>query len=299
MIMLAVALAILASISFASGASAQHLGVDKALGSQDPDRRLGLGHILVLLKTPMWLFGLLLVALGASIHIIAVYLAPITVVQPIGILAVIWSVLIAARLTRSAPTRTMWVAVACSVVGIVFFTVLSTRHAAHSRSASLHAMVVTTVVVWAIALAFAAVGMLGPRWVRNLAWSWGGAVLYGLGTGYMKIMTVVLRDGQVFTGPEFWAAGVGLVLAYAIGGWFIQQGYASGPAEVVVGSMTTIDPLAAVAVGLVVLGEGARLTPGVAVGMALAGALAAGGVAVLSRFHPDTQRHFATQPAGG
>lgn len=110
---------------------------------------------------------------------------------------------------------------------------------------------------------------------------------------------LVLRDGQVFTGPEFWAAGLGLALAYAIGGWFIQQGYASGPAEVVVGSMTTIDPLAAVAVGLVVLGEGARLTPGVAVGMAIAGALAAGGVAVLSRFHPDTQRHFATQPAGG
>lgn len=299
MITLAVALAILASISFASGASAQHLGVDKALGSEDPERRLGLAHILVLLKTPMWLFGLLLVALGACIHIIAVYLAPITVVQPIGILAVIWSVLIAARLTRSTPTRTMWIAVACSVVGIVFFTILSTRHAAHSRSASLHAMVVTTIVVWAISLAFAAVGLLGPRWIRNLAWSWGGSVLYGLGTGYMKIMTVVLRDGQVFTGPEFWAAGIGLVLAYAIGGWFIQQGYASGPAEVVVGSMTTIDPLAAVAVGLVVLGEGARLTPSVAIGMALAGAMAAGGVAVLSRFHPDTQRHFATQPAGG
>ncbi|MBI4898853.1 MAG: hypothetical protein HY829_00020 [Actinobacteria bacterium] len=299
MITLAVVLAVLASISFASGASAQHLGVDKALGSQDPDRRLGLSHILVLLKTPMWLFGLLLVALGACIHIVAVYLAPITVVQPIGILAVIWSVLIAARLNHTAPTRTMWVAVAGSVVGIVFFTVLSARHAAHSRSASLHAMAVTTAVVWAVALAFAAVGMLGPRWIRNLAWSWGGSVLYGLGTGYMKIMTVVLRDHQVFTGPEFWAAGLGLVLAYAIGGWFIQQGYASGPAEVVVGSMTTIDPLAAVAVGLVVLGEGARLTPSIAIGMALAGALAAGGVAVLSRFHPDTQRHFAAQPAEG
>ncbi len=299
MITLAVLLAVVASISFASGASAQHLGVDRALGSQDPDRRLGLAHIKVLLKTPMWVFGLLLVALGACIHIIAVYLAPITVVQPIGILAVIWSVLIAARLNRTAPTRTMWAAVICSVVGIVFFTVLSTRHAANSRSASIQAMVVTTAVVWAVALVFAAVGWLGPRWIRNLAWSWGGSVLYGLGTGYMKIMTVVLRDHQVFTGPEFWGAGLGLILAYGVGGWFIQQGYASGPAEVVVGSMTTIDPLAAVAVGLVVLGEGALLSPGVAVGMALAGAMAAGGVAVLSRFHPDTQRHFVARPAEG
>jgi drug/metabolite transporter (DMT)-like permease len=62
--------------------------------------------------------------------------------------------------------------------------------------------------------------------------------------------------------------------------------------------MTTIDPLAAVLVGLVVLGEGANLTPGIAIGMGLAGALAAGGVAVLSRFHPDTQRHLAHQAAG-
>ncbi len=299
MIALAVLLAILASISFASGASAQHTGVDKAFTSKSPDRRLGWSHLIKLLRTPVWLFGLLLVALGAFIHIIAVYLAPITVVQPIGILAVIWSVLIAARLNHTTPTRTMWLAVAGSVVGIVFFTILSTRHAAPSRSVSLHAMLVTTGVMWAVAAGFAAVGMFGPRWMRNLAWSWGGAVLYGLGTGYMKIMTVVFRSGEVFTGSEFWAAALGLVLAYAVGGWLIQQGYASGPAEVVVGSMTTIDPLAAVMVGLVVLGEGARLTPAVGIGMGLAGALAAGGVAVLSRFHPDTQRHLAEQATGG
>ena len=299
MIPLAVLLATLASISFACGASAQHVGVDRTLGPESPDRRMGLSHILILFRTPVWLGGLALVAFGACIHIAAVYLAPITVVQPIGILAVIWSVLIAARIHHSTPTRTMWLAVACSVVGIVIFTILSTRHVAHSRSASLHAMLVTTGVVWAVALAFAAVGMVGPRWMRCLGWSWGGAVLYGLGTGYMKIMTVVFKNHQTFTGPEFWVALAGLALAYGIGGWLIQQGYASGPAEVVVGSMTTIDPLAAVIVGLVVLGEGARLTPAVAIGMALAGALAAGGVAVLSRFHPDTQRHLREQAAEG
>ncbi len=299
MIALAVLLATLASISFASGASAQHVGVDKVFVSKDADRRLSLSQIVTLLRTPVWLFGLLLVALGACIHIVAVYLAPITVVQPIGILAVIWSVLIAARLNHTTPTRTMWLAVACSVIGIVFFTVMSTRHAARSLSASLHAMLITTGVVWAVSLVLVAFGVFGPRWMRNLAWSWAGSVLYGLGTGYMKIMTVVLKNGQVFTGPEFWAAAIGLALAYGVGGWFIQQGYATGPAEVVVGSMTTIDPLAAVLVGLVVLGEGAHLTPAVGAGMAIAGAVAAGGVAVLSRFHPDTQRHFAEQPAGG
>lgn len=299
MIALAVVLAIIASCSFACGASAQHVGVDKALATKDPNRRLGLSHLLVLLKTPVWLLGLFLVALGACIHVVAVYLAPITVVQPLGILAVIWSVLIAARLNHTTPTGSMWLAVAGSVIGIVLFTILSTSHAADSKAVSMTALLWTTAAVWGIAVGCAVYGLLGPRWTRNLAWAWGGSVLYGLGTGYMKVMTVAIKEGNPFSRPEFWAAAIGLALAYGVGGWLIQQGYATGPAEVVVGSMTTIDPLAAVVVGLVVLGEGARITLPIGIGMTIAGAIAAGGVAVLSRFHPDTQRHLVDQTARG
>lgn len=291
LIAVAVVLAVVASISFASGATAQHIGVDRALGTDSADRRLTFSHLVTLLKTPIWLGGLGLVALGACIHLVAVFLAPITVVQPLGILAVVWSVLLAARIHRSTPTRTMWAAVGVSIVGIVLFTLLSTRHAADHGAVSLTHLLLATLVVWAVAGVFSLVGWRGPRWTRSLAWSWAGAVLYGLGTGYMKTMTVVIRNGTL-TGPEFWVALVGLALAYGIGGWLIQQGYATGPAEVVVGSMTTIDPLAAVVVGLVVLGEGAQIGPFVGLGMAFTGAVAAGGVAVLSRFHPDTQRHL-------
>ena len=99
MIPLAVLLATLASISFACGASAQHIGVDRVLGPESPDRRLGLSDIVSLLRNPVWLGGLALVVLGACIHIVAVYLAPITVVQPIGILAVIWSAVSYTHLT--------------------------------------------------------------------------------------------------------------------------------------------------------------------------------------------------------
>jgi hypothetical protein len=107
----------------------------------------------------------------------------------------------------------------------------------------------------------------------------------------MKIMAEIITNKATLTGAEFITALVGLVVAYSVGGWMIQTAYATGPAEVVVGSMTTVDPLAGVMVGLIVLGEGARVTPLIGVGMALAGAVAAGGVAVLSRFHPDTDRH--------
>lgn len=287
---LAVLLAIVASFSFASGASAQHYGIDKALAGE-PDRKLTLPRVVKMLRTPIWLMGLGLIALGAALHLVALAMAPITVIQPLGILAVGWSVLIAARIKKTPPEPKIWFAVAISVVGIVAFTILSTRYTTEATDIGLAPMLWTTAGIWALAIALGALGFAGPKRVRSLCWAWGGAALYGLGSGYMKIMAEVITNKAPLTGAEFVVATVGLILAYGVGGWMIQQAYATGPAEVVVGSMTTVDPLAAVVVGLVVLGEGALITVPVALGMVVAGAVAAGGVAVLSRFHPDTMRH--------
>jgi hypothetical protein len=287
---LAVLLAIIASISFASGASAQHLGIDKALVGE-VDRKLTLPRLVKMVRTPVWLLGLGLIALGAGMHLVALAMAPITVIQPLGILAVGWSVLIAARIKGKPPERKIWFAVGVSVVGIVGFTILSTTYTTEATAISLASMLWTSAGIWSLAILLACVGVFGPRSVRSLCWAWAGAALYGLGSGYMKIMAEIITHGAQLTGAEFVTALVGLVLAYSVGGWMIQTAYATGPAEVVVGSMTTVDPLAAVMVGLVVLGEGALLTPVIACGMVLAGLVAAGGVAVLSRFHPDTDRH--------
>lgn len=287
---LAVLLAIIASFSFASGASAQHLGIDKALMGE-ADRKLTLPRLVKMVRTPVWLLGLSLIALGAALHLVALALAPITVIQPLGILAVGWSVLIAARLKGKQPERKIWFAVAVSVVGIVGFTILSTKYTTEATDISLATMLWTTAAIWALSILLTSFGLFGPRSVRSLCWAWAGAALYGLGSGYMKIMAEIITHGAKLTGAEFVTALVGLILAYGVGGWMIQTAYATGPAEVVVGSMTTVDPLAAVVVGLVVLGEGALLTPLVAMGMVVAGLVAAGGVAVLSRFHPDTDRH--------
>ncbi len=287
---LAVLLAIIASFSFASGASAQHLGIDKALVGES-DRKLTLPRLIKMVRTPVWLLGLGLIALGAALHLVALAMAPITVIQPLGILAVGWSVLIAARLKGTPPERKIWFAVGVSVVGIVGFTILSTKYTTEATAISLGSMLWTSAGIWALAIALAAFGLFGPRSIRSLCWAWGGAALYGLGSGYMKIMAEIITNKAELTGAEFISATVGLIVAYAVGGWMIQTAYATGPAEVVVGSMTTVDPLAAVVVGLVVLGEGAQITLPIAAGMTVAGLVAAAGVAVLSRFHPDTDRH--------
>ena len=67
----------------------------------------------------------------------------------------------------------------------------------------------------------------------------------------------------------------------------IQQGYASGPAEITVATMTTVDPVVAVLFGLIVLAEGANMSAWAGLGMAVMGALAIYGVVLLSHYHPD------------
>jgi len=79
----------------------------------------------------------------------------------------------------------------------------------------------------------------------------------------------------------------------------VQQGYANGPAEIVVGSMTTTDPIVAVTFGMAVLGEGIRVGLWDAFGMLVAGVIAVGGVVILSIHHPDSLSNQAKNPAAG
>lgn len=71
---------------------------------------------------------------------------------------------------------------------------------------------------------------------------------------------------------------VGSVTATA----FIQQGYANGPPEIVMGTTNAVSPVAAVAFGILVLREGANMTWLAAVMMVAAGAIAVYGVVLLA-----------------
>lgn len=281
----------LASGCFALGATEQHRAVGHTMDADGSESRvLGLRHLLSLLRRPRWLLGLGLVCLGAAIHIVALNLAPLAVIQPVGILAVPISVLLAARERQVRPSNRIWQAVALTVVGIVAFTVVSARAVAGETNVEPNHLLRMTLVVWAVAAVIAVVGARAPHWLRCMTWSSAGAVLYGLGSAFIKLMTVMWTNGSGPTHPVFWGSAIGLALSYAVGGWMIQTGYASGPAEIVVGSMTTVDPLVAVLFGLFVLGEGATLTPLPTLAMLVSGAMATAGVVLLSRYHPDAAR---------
>lgn len=284
MIALAVLLVVLASFGFAAGAMLQSTALKKHLGEQT---QMTMRHLLRQFTNPRWVLGGVLVLAGAGLHMIALTMAPLAVVQPVGILAIPWTVLASNKLHGYPITKPVTGSIALTIIGVVVFTLLSATHASDEMTIDPAHIAWGGGAIVAAALVLALSGQRGADWWRCLASACGGALLYGLASGFMKIALETLREPGALTNPFLWII-VGCMLAcYAIGLFFIQQGYANGPAEIVVGSMTTVDPLIAVIFGLVVLGEGSLITGPVGAGMAVFGVLAIVGVFLLSKYHPD------------
>lgn len=284
---LALLIMVISSVLFASSATVQHLAVGRQVDRSTENRHMSVAQVLGLLRNWRWLSGLGLAALGASLHIVALMLAPVTVVQPVGILAVPWSVLLAAKIHRFRPNRTIWLAVAVTVLGIVGFTTISASTAVADTQLTTSGVVVGSLVVLVVGMGLGLGGRFGPVAGRCLLWASGGSFFYGLSSGLVKVASHLVGGPRFLEQPLTWIVVGFLAVCYLGGGWMIQQAYANGPAEIVVGSMTTTDPIVAVSFGLVVLGEGARVGWSDAVGMLLAGGIAVAGVILLSRYHPE------------
>jgi hypothetical protein len=287
---LAITIVVFASFLFAGGSTIQHLAVSRSVDKASENRSMDLGQVWDLVRNKRWLLGLGTVAAGASLHIVGLMMAPVTVVQPVGILAVPWAVLLAAKIHHFRPTKVIWSAVALTIVGIVAFTLISASTAAPDTELPPTRIIVACLIVFAIGGFLGWMGRFGSPSRRCLMWASGGSFFYGLSSALIKTITALVRGGGDFlVRPLFWTSVVFLLVCYLVGGWMVQQGYANGPAEIVVGSMTTTDPIVAVTFGMAVLGEGVRLGVLDSIGMAISGAVAVAGVFILSKYHPDAQ----------
>lgn len=286
---LAIAMQVVSSFLFASGAILQSLGVRSTF---DPDQTassntLTMRGLLSLFLIPRWLLGLLFITIGAAIHLTALTFAPVAVVQPVGILAVPWSVLLASRIHKHRVSGRLWTAVAITIVGVVGFTFFSAKYATGEKEITFGPMVSAFVMVCIVCAILSVFAMRAAPWAKAMLWSAVGATFYGLASGFMKAAMLLYEHGHPLTGWRFIATIAMMLACYGLGVWMIQQGYASGPAEITVGTMTTVDPFVAVLFGLIVLGEGVGLTLWQIIGMIVFGGIAVYGVVKLSKDHPD------------
>ena len=283
---LAVGLVLISSFCFALSAHLQHNAVDSQLGGNVRKEQMSFRSFLVAVRRPRWVLGLALLGVSAVLQVTALFMAPVSVVQPMGLLAFPWSVLMAARAARAwVPPRTQ-LAVVVTVAATLAFTIVTGVHATAESDLVMRRVIIGALIVYAVVGVFATLGAKGPFAWRCLFWSSGGALFYGLEASLVKsIWEYVKTHAWPYSGAIY-----GIVVALIVGalaaGWLMQQGYATGPSEIVVGSMTVTSPVVAVAFGILVLGEGVGITPLAASLMVVLGAIAIAGVIALTRFHP-------------
>lgn len=282
----AVVLAVVAAVCFAVAAVVQHrfVGVVAENGPADPVlSRTGFQR---LIRQRGWLIGFGIGAVGAVLHVAALALAPLSVVQPVGVLAVPIAVLLTALMTARWPPRVVWTGAGVTVVGIAVFVTLAAGTTA-TKPVPAQALFVASVAAAAVAAVPAAAALLTRGWVRCVACAISGAVLFGMASAFVRAVSLRIGSGTPAWELEVVATMVAVTAALAAGVVLVQHGYAAGPPEVVVACLTVVDPVVAVALGVALLGEEAETAPAAWLIMVAAAALAAAGVIAVARHHPD------------
>lgn len=301
---IAITLAVIDSICFAAAAVYQQRAVRDTVGLHAPtrrrsadgtvaakvhprDHRLSLRGLLSLPTQPGWLAGVLLMAIGVGLHLVALVLAPVSVVQPIGVLGVPIAVLLAARLDRHPPSRATVAPIAICVGSIAAFVWLAASQVSTDRPIALTDLLPAEAVLLAVVAIAIAVSRRVHGWRRCVVNAIAGAMAVGMVAALMRAIAQHLRAGNELLDTSTLVMAGLVALNAAVGGWMVQQAYASGRAEVVLACLTVIDPMVAVVIGLVLLGEGAHLSGLVLTGMIICGLAAVGGVIALARSHPS------------
>jgi hypothetical protein len=282
-------IAFIGAVFLSLGAQLQHRGVAKVEERYGSGEKAGLsgGQFLRLLQRPSWVIGTILLGLAIVFQLTALGFAPLIVVQPIGIVALVLTSIINARVSKVKLDRHAIRAITMCVVGIaVFVTVagfFATEHLITEKQ-----LIVILAILAAVLLALAAAFIFFRKKLNALFYIAAGGILYGFVASIAKVVINRLLNGNFD-----WVTvvgGISLLLALGLGFYFVQTAYSVGAPDLVIAGLTVIDPLVAVAIGIFILGEASAMPFWALAVSAVAGAVAIFGVFQLAKHHPQTHR---------
>jgi len=280
-------LALIGAVFLSLGAQFQHRGVTKVEAhTREVTGGLNTRQLVLLLSRPSWVFGTLMLGLAIAFQLTSLAFAPLIVVQPLGAVALVITAILNARVSHVKLNRASVIAIAMCVGGVGLFVTVAAFTAVDKPVTDANLitiLVVLAVVLAAFAVAFA---LLRTRF-KAIFYIIGAGVLYGFVATLAKVIINRIQNGNFEWLTLVCVAG--LLLAAGAGAYFVQNAYSSGPPDLVIAGLTVIDPMIAVGIGVIVLGEASQAPAWAAVLFAVAGAVAMWGVFRLAKYHPQTQ----------
>jgi drug/metabolite transporter (DMT)-like permease len=245
---------------------------------------------------PLWLASIVATVIGAVLQAFALHFGPLALVQPILVLDLLFAVLIASGLRRTAPDRVIFAGVVCCTLGVAVFLAVSQPTGGTETVVSLPAVLPLAVllgVVLAVCLTWA---KFGPRPARPLVLGLACGVCNGVAAFLLKLVTFSLAQG--FSEPlEQWPV-YALAVVGPVGFLLNQEAFQSGtliaPALAVI---TTVTSLVSIGIGYLWLNENVASGPVDVVTEVASLAAMTAGVAMLAYRAPAVARERAA--AGG
>jgi hypothetical protein len=280
-------IALLGAVFLSIGAQLQHRGVSKVEGTHGDGSKAGLSwrQLMLLIRRPSWVFGTLLLALAIVIQLISLGFAPLIVVQPIGVVAMILTNMINSRVHGIKPDARVRNAIGLAVLGIAIFVAIAAVYASERAFTDSQMIFVLGLLGATIAVTLV-VFLVFRRRLRAMFYIVAAGSLYGFVVTITKVLINRWQTGHV---DAFTLVCLGsLLVAALLGGYFVQTAYSVGSPDLVIAGLTVIDPLVAVAIAISVLGEADNFPALALGGLAVGGALSIAGVILLARHHPQT-----------
>lgn len=279
---LSVLLSLVSAVAYAAGAIVQ-----ERVATTGDDRSLAP------LRNRAWWAAVALNGGGAVLHVVALAFGPLSLVQPLGALTIVFALPMAALFVRRRAGATAWRGAIMTAVGLAGLLALTGNSESHSLNGT-DQLIVAGVTLGAVALlALVSVGVRRPV-VRSVVLAGAAGIAFGIASVFVKTVAVGWASGALATGLPALVA----IAGFAAAGMLLSQAaYRGAGLTAPLATVTVVNPVIAAVVGLTMFGEqfrhgtaGTMLAPACAV-------LAAGGLILLTTERLGSE-HRAAQAAG-
>ncbi|MCX4791023.1 MULTISPECIES: DMT family transporter [unclassified Streptomyces] len=279
---LSVLLSLVSAVAYAAGAIVQ----ERVAAAGD-------GRSLAPLRNRVWWAAVALNGAGAVLHVVALAYGPLSLVQPLGALTIVFALPMAALFVRRRARATAWRGAIMATVGLAGLLALTGNGESRSLSGPDQLMLSGVTLGGVAALFLASKGVHRPV-VRSVIVAGAAGVAFGIASVFTKTVAVRWTSGDAGAGMPALLA----IAAFAAAGLLLSQiAYRGAGLTAPLATVTVVNPVIAAAVGITMFDEEFRHgTAGTVLALAC-GVVAAGGLILLTTERLGAE-HLAGRSAG-
>ncbi|MDV9177356.1 DMT family transporter [Streptomyces sp. W16] len=266
---LSIVLSLVSAVAYAGGAIVQ-----ERVAVSSPDQEYAP------LRRPSWWAAVALNGTGGLLHVVALAYGPLSLVQPLGALTIVFALPMAALFVGRKAGSTAWRGAIMATIGLA--GLLSLVGASDSHSLSTAQRVSVAVFTGAVVATLMIAGRAAHRHpaVRSVLLATASGIAFGMSSVFTKTVTVDWDNGGISaTDIPFLA----VIAVFAVAGLMLSQAsYRGAGLAAPLAVLTVVNPVVAAVVGITMFGETFRYgTTGTLLALS-AGVVAAGGLILLT-----------------